>query len=176
MFYIFAVSFGEVLGDVAARIFPSIPALVSQLIATTILVLVVRRYFWKSAVEYMEKRKKYVHQVVTDAQTLKSQAEANVAKTEKELNGAYLNARKIIDEAKAKADAEKDANIAAANKDSDFKRDQIKRELENERAKADKEIKQQIIEVAMNAAEKVSQRKITDHDTEKLVNDFVKGN
>lgn len=176
MSFIFAVSFGEVLGDVAARIFPSIPALVSQLIATTILVLVIRKYFWKSAKEYIEKRKQYVHQVVTEAETLKSQAEANSSKTELELNGAYLNARKIIEEAKLKADAEKEAILAAANKDAEFKREQMKRELENERAKADKEIKQQIIEVALNAAEKVIQRKITDQDTEKLVDEFVKGN
>ena len=170
-----AVSFGEVLGDVASKIFPSLEALITQLIATAILVFVVRKYFWKSALEYIEKRKQYVHQVVTEANTLKAQAEQNANLTEQELNKAYLNARSIIDEAKQKANAEKDGILQAANKEAEFKREQIKRELESEKQKAEKEMKQQIIEVAITAAEKVIKRQINDKDNENLVEEFIKG-
>lgn len=175
MTHFLAVSFGEVLGDIASKIFPSVPALLTQLVATGILVFVVRKYLWKSALEYIEKRKQYLHQVVTDTENLKTQAEQQAAKTEQELNQAYLNARSIVEEAKQKADAEKDAILNAANQEAEFKREQIKRELENEKQKAEKELKQQIIDVALSAAEKVIKRKINDQDTEKLVDEFIKG-
>lgn len=175
MTHFLAVSFGEVLGDIASKIFPSVPALLTQLVATGILVFVVRKYLWKSALEYIEKRKQYLHQVVTDTENLKTQAEQQAAKTEQELNQAYLNARSIVEEAKQKAGAEKDAILNAANQEAEFKREQIKRELENEKQKAEKELKQQIIDVALSAAEKVIKRKINDQDTEKLVDEFIKG-
>lgn len=175
MTHLMAVSFGEVLGDVASKIFPSIPALLTQLAATAILVFVIRKYLWKNAVDYIEKRKQYLHQVVNETEALKAQAEAQKAKTEQELNSAYLNARTILDEAKQKANAEKEAILNAANQEAEFKRDQIKRELENERAKAEKEMKQQIIDVALTAAEKVIKRQIKDQDSEKLVEEFIKG-
>jgi len=171
---VLAQDFGEVLGDVSARIFPSLSAVITQLIATLFIVIMVRKYLWKHAKAYIEKRKEFVHNTVKNAETLKAEAENEMSKAETTLKSAYKEARTIVEDAKVSALNQRDEILTKAEQEAKAKREQANRDIETEKTKAQRQIREEIVDVALVAATKVIGREISDKDTRKLVEDFVK--
>lgn len=171
---VLAQDFGEVLGDVSARIFPSLSAVITQLVATLFIVIMVRKFLWTNAKAYIEKRKDFVHNTVKNAETLKSEAESEMSKAETTLKTAYKEARVIVEEAKVGALNQRDDILTKAEQEVKIKREQAGRDLEMEKTKAQRQIRQEIVEVALVAATKIIGREISDQDNRKLVEDFVK--
>ena len=55
MNHIFLADFKELLGDIGAKIFPSLPALITQLLATFVMFFIVFKFFWKPIKEFIDK-------------------------------------------------------------------------------------------------------------------------
>lgn len=169
-----AQSFGEVLGDIAGRIFPSVPALITQLIATGIMFFVVVKFGWKPIKEYITKRQDKMANELSSAQEASSAAQLGLEEASKSLKKAYEDANRIVEDAKVKALNVRDDIVLKAENEAKAKKESAHREIEAEKVMAQKEIRQQMVEVAMQAAQKVVAREINDADNRKLVENFVK--
>ena len=100
MNHIFLADFKELLGDIGAKIFPSLPALITQLLATFVMFFIVFKFFWKPIKEFIDKRKDFLEKELKEATNLKEEAEANHALVDKRIKEMKIEARKIKEEAK----------------------------------------------------------------------------
>ena len=166
-------SFGEVLGDVSAKIFPSVSAVVTQLLATLVLFIIVRKFLWGPAMDFIEKRKSFVDENLRSARELQEQAEKQFAESEEAIKKSYHEARAIVEDAKVKAMNEQDAIIAKAVNEARLKKEQADREIEQEKVRAQKEMREEIIEVALAAAQKIVERELNENDEREFVEKFV---
>jgi F-type H+-transporting ATPase subunit b len=166
--------FSEVLGDVSARIFPSVSALITQLIATAIMFIIVKKYLWKPVTTMLETRKAHIAKTVTDADEKLKQALEKETLAEQKVKEAYKQAWTIVDDAKVNALNQRDDIIAKAEQEAKAKREQASRDIEAEKIRAERQIRAEIIDVALEAARKVVAREVTSSDNLKLVEDFVR--
>ena len=67
MNHIFLADFKELLGDIGAKIFPSLPALITQLLATFVMFFIVIKFFWKPIKEFIDKRKDFLEKELKEA-------------------------------------------------------------------------------------------------------------
>ena len=64
---ILSQSFGDYLGDIKSNILPTLAAFATQFLSTLIILIIVKKFLVKPALEYMEKRKQYIHGTVLEA-------------------------------------------------------------------------------------------------------------
>ena len=171
---ILSQTFGDYLGDIKTNIIPTLAAFATQLIATLVLLFVVKKFLVKPALEYMEKRKQYIHGTVLEADKIKKDAEGDREEARQELEKAYSKAREIVDDSKVKALEQKDAIIAKAEEEVRIKKEQAERDIEVERNRVKKEIRTEIVDVSLEVAKKVVGREVESKDTDKLVDEFLK--
>ena len=172
MFYLADIH--DFIGDIRG-IEISLPALITQLIATLILFLIVKHFLYKPAMDYINKRKEYVTSQVTDANKMKEEAEKNVLETKQTLNQAYKDAHDIVDNARVEALNQKDKILKETSAEVQLRKAQLDKDLEAERQKMKTEIKNEMVDVALLAASKVIDREVKSSDNEKLVKDFIEG-
>ena len=78
-----AQDIGEMIGDVSAKIFPNIGSLVVQLLATTVMVFVVVKFFWKPIKANLDTRREYFKKNIDEAGKLNEEAQLNLENSNK---------------------------------------------------------------------------------------------
>lgn len=173
---ILSQSFGDYLGDIKSNILPTLAAFATQFISTLILLFIVKKFLVKPALAYIEKRKEYIHSTITDADALKEEAIKDREVAKQELDSAYAQARVIVEDSKIKALNQKDAILAKAEEEARNKKEQAQRDIEVEKNRVQKEIRTEIVDVALEVAKKVVGREVEGKDTDRLVDEFLKDN
>ena len=171
---IILTSFQDVLGDIGSRMFPSLPAVLTQLVAFGIMVTIVITKFHNPIKELIAKRKA----LVTAPQAASSRdaelAQAKLLESEKILDQARREALQVKEDARLMAMQEKEAILDQAKKDAQIRREQAERELSFQRNQAESELRDEIVDVALAAAEKVVQREISPADHAVYLAQFLK--
>lgn len=168
-----AQDIGELIGDVSAKIFPNIGSLVVQLLATIIMVFVVVKFFWKPIKKNVDIKREYVKKNIDEAGRLNEEAQNNLKESEKSIQNAKVEARRIKENAESEALLARQKILSKAEEEANNKLKIAEEQIIKEREEAKQEIREEIINVAMMAASKIVEREINNEDNEKLVNDFL---
>lgn len=168
-----AQDIGEMIGDVSAKIFPNIGSLVVQLLATTVMVFVVVKFFWKPIKANLDTRREYIKKNIDEAGKLNEEAQINLENSNKAIKDANVEARRIKENAETEALLARQKILNKAEEEASNKLKIAEEQIIKEREEAKQEIREEIINVAMMAASKIVEREINKEDNEKLVNDFL---
>ena len=168
-----AQDIGEMIGDVSAKIFPNIGSLVVQLLATTVMVFVVVKFFWKPIKANLDTRREYIKKNIDEAGKLNEEAQLNLENSNKAIKDANVEARRIKEKAETEALLARQKILNKAEEEANNKLKIAEEQIIKEREEAKQEIREEIINVAMMAASKIVEREINKEDNEKLVNDFL---
>lgn len=168
-----AQDIGEMIGDVSAKIFPNIGSLVVQLLATTVMVFVVVKFFWKPIKANLDTRREYIKKNIDEAGKLNEEAQINLENSNKAIKDANVEARRIKENAETEALLARQKILNKAEEEANNKLKIAEEQIIKEREEAKQEIREEIINVAMMAASKIVEREINKEDNEKLVNDFL---
>jgi F-type H+-transporting ATPase subunit b len=160
--------------EIGDRIFPSIQDVLTQLLATLVIVFLLAKFLWKPAKKYIDARKNYVASSIEDAEKKNEEAGKLLAIAQEKLDKSDDEAVEIIKNAKKEAHIEADKIIESANKTAKDRIEQANIEIERARRESLEEIRKEIIDVAMMAAEKVVEREIDTKDNKKFLDKFVK--
>ncbi|MDY4788541.1 MAG: F0F1 ATP synthase subunit B [Bacilli bacterium] len=172
---VYLADVGDFIGDVGGKIAISLPALITQLLATLILFLVIKKFLYPHAINYINKRKEYITNSVDQATKMNEQAQKNVQASEEALKEAYKEAHTIVDNAKIEALNQKDKILKETQEEVINKKAQLDKDLEAEKIKMRETIRREMVDVALLAASKVIDREVNDSDNEKLVKNFIEG-
>ena len=159
--------------QIIEKLFPNVWALIAQLISFLILVIGMIFLVYKPVKKYLTKRREILDNEVKETEENKSKALNNVLTSEKEIASSKQKAKTIINNAEISASKKHDEIIENAKieakdiiKDANIAADKIKED-------AKLELKNQIVDTALNASKKVLEREVSEKDNEKIIEDFV---
>ena len=160
--------------EIAGKLFPNLLTLIVQLCATGILFYFVKKLLWTPTREYLEKRSVYMQSQLTDAETQKQESEVLLADAKKQLNTAGKSAKEIVERGKTEGQKIKDDLVKDAQREAEMKLENARDEIEHERQQMRESLHNEIVEVAMAAAEKLIEEKIDSDEDRSAIERFVK--
>ena len=159
--------------QIIEKLFPNVWALIAQLISFLILVIGMIFLVYKPVKKYLTKRREILDNEVKETEENKNKSLNNVLASEKEIASSKQKAKTIINNAEISASKKRDEIIENAKieakdiiKDANIAADKIKED-------AKLELKNQIVDTALNASKKVLEREVSEKDNEKIIDDFI---
>ncbi len=149
--------------------------LLIQLFATIILFIVIRFFLWKPITNILEKRREAMDSALEQAKNSNESAKL----LEEELATEQANAKASVRDILAKA--EKDGNmrreliISEAKQEAKNRLENLELELEQEKNSMQKQIRQEIVDIAFTAAEKIVAKEIDQDKYMDVVDEILKG-
>lgn len=143
------------------------------LISTFLIVFIVKKYFWNYVQAYLEKRQAIIQEQLDESANKLKESEALKAQYEEKMAGAKEEAKGIISLAKENAKKEADDIVAKAKDSAEAMKEKAMLEIEHEKSKVEKQIKEEISEVAFLAASKVVKKELDEATHRKYVEDFI---
>jgi F-type H+-transporting ATPase subunit b len=145
----------------------------AQIIATIILFLVLKRFVWQPINEYLEKRQDLIVDELESATAAKNEAENMKQEYAADLKNAKDEANKIIENSRMQAKEEKDKILSSAEKEAAYKIKKAEQEIETNKAKVEAELKSQVVDIALMAAEKIVNKNIDNNQNRELIDKFI---
>ena len=160
--------------SVADKIFPNVWDFLVQFIAFIIMIILIFIFAYKPIKKYIEKRQELMDKEVKDTFKNKKESEENLLNSKKEVVLAHQKASKIIEDSIKEANEEKDKILVSANLEATKKIEEANVQIERIQKEAEKELKNEISDVAIKMSSKILEREVNDSDNKKIIDDFVK--
>ncbi len=144
-----------------------------HLINVVILFVALRILLYKPVRKFMDKRDKAVTDKLDNAQAVEDSANAKLAEATQTAEDAKKQAAQLMTETAQKAHQTSVDMLERTRKQADDIVAQAKRDAEDEKNKAQDEIKTQAAALAVEIARKVLEREVKPEDNERLVDDFL---
>ena len=127
-------------------------------VTVIVLFLILKKFFFEKVQNFIVARENTVKDAFENAELVNRKADEKMEAYNKRIANIEGEGREIIKEAKTKADKQANDIIADANKKVDEMILQAKKEIEREQAQALADMKNQIIVLALMAAEKIMEK------------------
>lgn len=160
--------------DFLNKLFPNFWSWLINFLALIVLFVVVYFIAYKPVKKFIKARKDYVDHNIHDSEQAKAISERKAKEAEESISSAHAEADSIIKKAKADASIKAGEVMAEANSTIAKKRKDADEAIKLEEEKSKKAISDEIVNIAMDASQKVLGRSVTSDDNKRLVNDFVK--
>lgn len=160
--------------NIAGDLFPNPLTMITQLIATGILLYCVKLLLWEPTREYLKKRADYAQDQITQAEALKQEAEKLNADANAALKEAGSQAREILEKAKSESLQVKESILKDAKLEAERKLEAARKEIEYEKQAMRNEVTKEIVDVALAATEKLLSTKVNEEEDRMAIEKFVK--
>lgn len=148
--------------------------LIFIIINIIVLYLILKKFLFGPITAVMEKRKQLIEGGLADARKTQADAAALKSQYEKALNSAEETSRQILEESRKKAKEESSRILAEADRQAKAALEKNQKELLNQKQQMLGEMKDQVAELAMQAADKVLGRETKEADDLELYDRFLK--
>ena len=165
--------FLHLIEDMADKIFPNIWDFLVQFIAFIIMIALVTIFAYKPIKKYLNKRKELLAKEVEEAKKNNEEAKANLMSSSKEIALAHQKAQEILKRANEEALSEKEKILHQANEEAKMQIIKANIEIENNKTKAEDELKKELGSVAIDLSKKVLEREVNEEDNAKIIDDFI---
>lgn len=144
-----------------------------QLVATIILFAVISRFLYKPVNGLINERKKVIASNLAVAEKQKEEMAEIKSDYEAEILKARGEAKKIVDDSRAKGEEVRMQIIEQANEEAVQIKARAEKELEREREQNQRDMKDQIAEISMLVASKVIQKNLDNETQQKFIDQFI---
>ena len=167
-------SFGSQDGGFFEQWFMPDTALFLWSVITFLIVLGILRWkAWGPLINALEARANQIEESLSKAEKVTAEAEQQAEKNEEILNTARKEAQEIVAKAREAGDKLK-YKLETDGKDQyDNMLNKAKEQIDTEKQKALNEIKNTVVEIALQASEKVIKRNLNDTDNKKMIEETV---
>lgn len=138
-----------------------------------ILFFIIKHFFYDKINSFIQQRSDEIAGEIKDAEELKLQGEQFKADYEQKIKKVEDESRQIIKEASQKGEERKTEIIKAAQEEADKIFERNKTEIDREKEKVLEEVKNNIVDLSIYAAEKVVNESLDKTKHEKLILDFI---
>jgi F-type H+-transporting ATPase subunit b len=145
----------------------------TQIVGFLLMVWLLRRYAWRPLLGVLEARREKIAGEFKEAERQKADANDLKARYELELRGIEAQARQRLQEAMAEGQKLAAEIKAQAQADAAHRMQQAADEIVREREKAKELLKEQMVALAVRAAEKILRQKLDDQGQRKLAGEFI---
>ena len=148
--------------------------MVIQIVATILLILVVKYFFWEKVTDFIESRKAVIDKELTEAAEKNEEAKLLRQEAEEAFNQMKQEARSVLEDAKSRGEDTKREIIAKAKDEANEIKKNAKKDLEQDIEIARTKMRNEIISVASLLAEKVVRQEISEQTFNALINETIK--
>ena len=151
------------------------PGLFIWTIITFLLVLfLLSKFAWKPLLKVLQEREDEIKSSLKDAEVAKTELEKVNLESEKILNNARAEARKIQAESKSVSEKQRDEIIHKAKEEAKKIVVNAESQIKMEKDLAIKQIQEKVIELTFSISEKVIKKNLTSDDNKKIIKDSLK--
>jgi len=160
--------------DILELLIPDVWTAITQLCATAVLFFLMYKLAWKPVKKILDTRSKFEQEKLAEAEALKKENE-EIAKQAKDIiSDANRDAEAIVKEAREEGQTLKNELIEEGKKQSAQLLENAKHDMEMQKTKMMEEMRSEIVDTAISAAEKVLQSKVDGEAERQSINSFVK--
>ena len=160
--------------DVLENLVPNLLTVATQLIATLIMFIMLKKFAWEPVKKIMNERSAYEQERLNEAERLRQENRELKEQIEKELEDANKQAQETIQEAQMEGQRLKDSMVSEGRERSKQLIDDAERSIELERSKMLDEMHEEIVDVALNATEKMLNEKLDEESDRRAIDSFIK--
>ena len=135
--------------------------------------LIMKKFFFEKTLAVIDERKIAVENSFKKASDEEARAELLKSKYEEDVKRFNNEGMQLVESYKEKADRIYSEIIEESNKEAVNIKEKAVKEIERERAIANKEMKQEIIDLSMDLAEKALEREIDSKRHKELIDEFI---
>ena len=151
------------------------PGLFIWTIITFLLVLfLLSKFAWKPLLKVLQEREDEIKSSLKDAEAAKTELEKVNLESEKILDNARAEARKIQAESKSVSEKQRDEIIHKAKEEAKKIVVNAESQIKMEKDLAIKQIQEKVIELTFSISEKVIKKNLTSGDNKKIIKDSLK--
>lgn len=145
--------------------------MIIQIVATIVLVIIVKKFFWGRITDYLDERQSLMASELSDAEKAHEEAVALKETHDKELKEMREKSKEYFESAKSRGEEEKKRIIENAKSEAESIVASGVKEVESERKKAKEELKKEVVSIASLMTEKVINKEI---DKKAYLNETIK--
>lgn len=145
----------------------------AQIVSFLVLLAIMRIFVWKKFLKLLDDRKEHVASELVKADAARAAVQTMKAEYEAKVESMDAVARARIEEAVAEGERIAAEIIDKARLEAEKASMESREMLNSEIKKAREDIKKEIVDIAIGAAEKVIEEKITDKEDRRIAEDFV---
>ena len=160
--------------DVLENLMPNVLTVVTQLCATLVMFLLLKKFAWEPVKKIMATRSAYEQERLEEAERLKQENLELRAQMDKQLADASRKAQETIQNAQLEGQRMKDNLVSEGRERSKQLIDEAEHSIELERAKMLDEMHEEIVDVALGAAEKMLSEKLDEESDRRFIDSFIK--
>ena len=138
-----------------------------------VLFLLLKHFLFKPITEMMESRTAEIENNLKDAEDQKQKASELTAQYEEKLQGAHAEAAQIVSEARQRGQREYDAILKTAGQDAQKEQERARADMEREREEMLRGVQENVTEMVLLTASKLSQKELDEESDRKLVDSFL---
>ena len=151
------------------------PGLFIWTIITFLLVLfLLSKFAWKPLLKVLQEREDEIKSSLKDAEVAKTELEKVNLESEKILNNARAEARKIQAESKSVSENQRDEIIHKAKDEAKKIVANAESQIKMEKDLAIKQIQEKVVDLTFSISEKVIKKNLTTDDNKKIIKDSLK--
>lgn len=151
------------------------PGLIVWTIVTFgLLLMVLRMFAWKPLLEALSKREEHVRSSLERAEFAKQEAERILEENRKQLAKVESESSRILSEGRALGEKLKNEMIDQANQQSRRLIEQAKQEIERDKDAALSQLRGEVANLAIRAAEKILDETLDEAKQRKIVDAYLK--
>ncbi|ASW44059.1 F0F1 ATP synthase subunit B [Clostridium isatidis] len=147
--------------------------LIATIINFVILYLILKKFFFAKIAAIIEEREELINEKLDNAEEEITKARILAIENEKILKKAREEGKLITQQEKAKADKIYHEIIEEANEEAKVIILRARKEIAREREKAEAQLKTQVVDLAMELAEKIIEKNIDEDKNRELIEDFI---
>ena len=152
---------------------PNFWAFLTQFFALVVLIVLVSIFAYKPLRKYLDKRSEYIDNEVKSANKNNALSKMKLEEAEQQIADSKKEAANIIDSAKEQANLEKKKILDNANDEVLKMKAKSEEDIKEGKKRAQKEVEEAIVSVALDASKHVLSREINENDNKKIIDDFV---
>ena len=138
-----------------------------------ILFLLLKHFLFKPITKMMESRTAEIENNLKDAEDQKQKAAELTAQYEEKLQGAHAEAAQIVSEARQRGQREYHAILKTAGQDAQKEQERARADMEREREEMLRGVQENVTELVLLTASKLSQKELDEESDRKLVDSFL---
>jgi len=138
-----------------------------------LLVFLLKKFFWKPASEYMNKRADYIADSLEEAETKRKEADRLLAEYEDKIRGYEDEARAILARAERQSMEKREQVLAQAKEEVKKIKSQADWEIKQSQMQAEDDLKTQVAELAVLAASQIISENMDSSLNRALVDKFL---
>ena len=148
-------------------------AAIWMLILFVLLLFVLGKFVWPPILAGLNAREEKIRGDITSAESANKAAQKTLAEYQRQLADAHAEARKLVDQARADADAARQRIVAETEAEGARLRRRVAEEIEQAKNAATQELYAKASELSVAVAEKILRRQITEADTQRLIDESL---